>query len=193
MLANGLRPTTFQRFARRLALAGGFAVTAAVCSSAPAFAAGGGVAAPTSPPHSQRISSTICKTTGGGKFVPIPGFPGEKIDRRLIPDIRWIVRKFHVFVYDGYSLDPVHVRSGEHPIGLAVDLGPGRGGSWAQVTQLAKFAEPRQNLPRMPWRWVGYTGDAGHGPGNHLHLSWAHSPTKYNVPAKVVYTRICPA
>ena len=26
-----------------------------------------------------------------------------------------------------------------------------------------------------PFRWVGYEGDAGHGCGNHLHLSWNHS------------------
>ena len=26
-----------------------------------------------------------------------------------------------------------------------------------------------------PFRWVGYDGDAGHGCGNHLHLSWNHA------------------
>ena len=29
--------------------------------------------------------------------------------------------------------------------------------------------------PRPPFRWVGYEGDAGHGCGNHLHLSWNHA------------------
>ena len=29
--------------------------------------------------------------------------------------------------------------------------------------------------PRPPFRWVGYDGDAGHGCGNHLHLSWNHA------------------
>jgi hypothetical protein len=32
-----------------------------------------------------------------------------------------------------------------------------------------------QNKPRPPFRWVGYEGDAGHGCGNHLHLSWNHA------------------
>ncbi len=42
-------------------------------------------------------------------------------------------------------------------------------------------------------RWVGYNGDANHGRGNHLHLSWSHSNnTTPRKPAKVVYTRICP-
>jgi hypothetical protein len=33
-----------------------------------------------------------------------------------------------------------------------------------------------QNKPALPFRWVGYDGDAGHGCGNHLHLSWNHAP-----------------
>jgi len=32
-----------------------------------------------------------------------------------------------------------------------------------------------QNEPILPFRWVGYEGDAGHGCGNHLHLSWNHA------------------
>ena len=43
------------------------------------------------------------------------------------------------------------------------------------MTRLADWAEPRQNHPRAPFRWVGYDGDAGHGCGNHLHLSWTHA------------------
>jgi hypothetical protein len=43
------------------------------------------------------------------------------------------------------------------------------------VDKLARWAEPRQNRPRPPFRWVGYNGDADHGRGDHLHLSWDHS------------------
>ena len=35
-----------------------------------------------------------------------------------------------------------------------------------------------QDAPIPPWRWVGWNGDPGHGRGNHLHLSWMHSPAK---------------
>ena len=42
--------------------------------------------------------------------------------------------------------------------------------------RLALWAEPVQNQPVPPFRWVGYDGDAGHGCGNHLHLSWNHAP-----------------
>jgi uncharacterized membrane protein YgcG len=144
--------------------------------------------------RSEKISRHLCKTVHGGKFVAIPGFPGEKIDRRLIPDIRWMKRRFDIFITDGYSNDPVHAQSGEHPIGLATDIVPNaaKGGTWNEIGDLAHLAEPQQNAPIMPWRWVGWNGDAGHGRGNHLHLSWSHSPTEPGHPARVVYTRRCP-
>jgi hypothetical protein len=144
--------------------------------------------------RSHKLGSRLCKTVNGGKFVGIPGFPGEKIDRRLIPDIRWMKRRFDIFITDGYSRDSVHAENGEHPIGLATDIVPnaGRGGTWNEIGDLAHLAEPHQNGPIMPWRWVGWNGDAGHGRGNHLHLSWSHSPTSPGHPARVVYTRKCP-
>ena len=48
--------------------------------------------------------------------------------------------------------------------------------TWDAITRLAEWAEPLQNQPVPPFRWVGYNGDAGHGCGNHLHLSWQHAP-----------------
>src|SRR3954453_4890665 len=106
--------------------------------------------------RSEKISTHLCKTVHGGKFVAIPGFPGEKIDRRLLPDIRWMKRRYDIFITDGYSRDPVHAESGEHPVGLATDIVPNsaRGGSWGEVGDLPHLAEPRQDQPIMPWRWV---------------------------------------
>src|SRR4051812_79857 len=66
--------------------------------------------------RSTKLSRHLCKTVHGGRFVAIPGFPGEKIDRRLLRDIRWMKRRFHIFITDGFSLDPVHAQSGEHPL-----------------------------------------------------------------------------
>jgi hypothetical protein len=109
--------------------------------------------------------------------------------------VRWLVRRYDLFITDGFSTDPVHSASGEHPLGLALDIVPDRtaGGSWRAVTELALWAEPRPAAPRAPFRWVGYNGDAGHGRGHHLHLSWDHSPnTTFGRPVRVVYTRICP-
>src|SRR5215217_941792 len=151
-------------------------------------------AAPAAAMRSEKIAPHLCKTVRGGRFVSIPGFPGEKIDRRLLPDIRWMKRRFHIFIIDGYSIDPVHAENGEHPIGLAIDIVPNKakGGTWRDVGDLAHLAEPKQDEPILPWRWVGWNGDAGHGRGDHLHLSWSHTDTKPRHPARVVYTRRCP-
>ena len=144
--------------------------------------------------RSDKISPNLCLTTGGARFVPIPGFPGERIDRRLLGDIAYLQRKYKIFVTDGYSDDPVHAANGEHPLGLAADIVPNTaaGGTWRDINRLAKFAEPTQNEPISPFRWVGYNGDAGHGRGDHLHLSWDHSATSAGKRARSVYTLRCP-
>jgi hypothetical protein len=143
---------------------------------------------------SERISKNVCLTTGGGRFVDIPGFPGERIDRRLLTDLRFLEQRYKIFVTDGLSEDPVHAANGEHPIGLAADLVPNTaaGGTWNDIDRLAAWAEPEQNEPRAPFRWVGYDGDENHGRGNHLHLSWDHSLTKPGIPAATVNTIFCP-
>ncbi len=112
---------------------------------------------------------------GGGRIVPIPGDPGETIDERVLPDLLTLRARYHFKVTDGYA-PTGHAAGGEHPLGLAVDLVPGPGSTWDDIDALAAWAEPTQNKPRAPFRWVGYNGDANHGRGNHLHLSWAHSP-----------------
>jgi hypothetical protein len=144
---------------------------------------------------SLKLEAGLCETTGGGKFVEIPGFPGEKIDRRLLTDIRRLERRYKIFVTDGYSISDVHAANGEHPLGLALDIVPNKavGGRWRQIDRLAAWAEPRPDRPRPPFRWVGYDGDANHGRGHHLHLSWSHSPAKRGRTARTVYTRRCPA
>lgn len=144
--------------------------------------------------RSTRIAAGLCETTGGGKFVDIPGFAGEMIDRRLLTDIRWLRKRYPIFITDGYSMGPAHAINGEHPLGLALDIVPDLDtGTWSQITALALWAEPDQNAPVQPFRWVGYNGDAGHGRGHHLHLSWSHSVVgRAGKPARTVYTIRCP-
>ena len=143
---------------------------------------------------STKLGPRLCETTYGGKFVAIPDFPGERIDRRLLTDLAWLEAKYKIFITDGYSMDDVHSANGEHPLGLAADIVPNRaaGGTWSDIDRLAAWAEPQQNEPRAPFRWVGYDGDSGHGRGNHLHLSWNHSDTKAGIPAQTVNTIFCP-
>jgi len=130
-----------------------------------------------------------------GKIVPIPASipheAGDMVDSRILPDLRWIAERYPIFVTDGYSgplpsgervgCDECHTKGSDHYNGLAVDLVPLGGGTrcdakWTPITSLALWAEPVQNEPAPPFRWVGYDGDAGHGCGHHLHLSWNHAP-----------------
>lgn len=129
-----------------------------------------------------------------GKIVPIPASvpheEGDMVDSRIVPDLRWIAQRFPIYVTDGYSgrlpngehvgCHGCHVKHSDHYNGLAVDIVPLSGGTkcdagWRGITRLARWAEPLQNRPAAPFRWVGYEGDAGHGCGNHLHLSWEHA------------------
>ena len=130
-----------------------------------------------------------------GEIVPLPASvpheEGDMVDRRIVGDLRWIAARYPIYVTDGYSgplpngehagCNQCHVRNSDHYNGLAVDVVPLNGSgkcdeSWTAITRLAEWAEPVQNEPVSPFRWVGYDGDAGHGCGNHLHLSWQHSP-----------------
>jgi hypothetical protein len=130
-----------------------------------------------------------------GTLVPIPAAvphqEGAMIDSRIVPDLRWIADRFPIYVTEGYSgplpdgervgCRSCHVRRSDHYNGLAVDIvppsrSPRCDASWRGVTRLAHWAEPRQNRPAAPFRWVGYNRDSGHGCGNHLHLSWEHAP-----------------
>jgi hypothetical protein len=131
-----------------------------------------------------------------GEIVPIPASvpheEGDMVDRRILPDLRWLAKRYPIYVTDGYSgpllngehvgCHNCHVTGSDHYNGLAVDVVPLEGtngkcdASWAPITRLALWAEPTQEHPRPPFRWVGYEGDEGHGCGNHLHLSWNHAP-----------------
>jgi hypothetical protein len=113
-----------------------------------------------------------------GEIVPIPAAvpheEGDMVDSRILPDLRWIAQRFPIYVTDGYSgplLNGEHVGCNNCHAGTSGKCDA----TWAAITQLALWAEPVQNKPVPPFRWVGYDGDAGHGCGNHLHLSWNHA------------------
>jgi len=132
-----------------------------------------------------------------GRIVPIPASipheEGDMVDSRILPDLRWLASHYPIYVSDGYSgplpngeragCNRCHTRNSDHYNGLALDIVPVGASSrcdrlWRPITRLARWAEPRQNLPAPPFRWVGYEGDAGHGCGHHLHLSWNHAPAR---------------
>ncbi len=86
------------------------------------------------PPPSRDHGSS----TAPGKIVPIPASipheEGDMVDRRIIPDLRWIAKRYPIYVTDGYSgplpngehagCDDCHVSNSDHYNGLAVDIVP---------------------------------------------------------------------
>jgi hypothetical protein len=136
------------------------------------------------------------RITGGGRFVPVPGQTWSRVDRRILADVLYLVRRYHVRITEGFGTVG-HEPFGEHPLGLAVDIEPGAGGTWADVSRAARWAEPRQYHPRFPFRWVGWNGDFNHGHPSvckpsrgcapHLHLSWSHSPGRRLRPVRTVW------
>ena len=130
-----------------------------------------------------------------GRIVPlddsVPHAPGVMVDSRIVADLDYLATIYPIYVEEGYA-GPLagvgevgcrlcHVAHSDHYNGDAVDILPlfwGRRGcdsSWRAISHLARWAEPRQNHPLLPFRWVGYNGDVDHGCGNHLHLSWDHA------------------
>jgi len=172
------RPIIFRPGIERIGLAIAFVCTALLCWAATATAG----------PTATRTVYAL------GQIVPIPASipheAGDMVDRRILPNLRWLAQRYPIYVTDGYSgplptgehagCDNCHTRGSDHHNGLAVDIVPVGGGtkcdaSWAPITRLALWAEPRPGMPSPPFRWVGYDGDAGHGCGHHLHLSWNHA------------------
>jgi hypothetical protein len=138
----------------------------------------------------------VRRMTGGGRFVPVPGQTWNRVDRRILPDVLYLIRRYRVRITEGFGTVG-HGPFGEHPLGLAIDIEPGAGGTWADVSRAAHWAEARQNHPRFPFRWVGWNGDFNHGHPSackrsrgcapHLHLSWSHSPSRPRHVAKTVW------
>ncbi|OJU83871.1 MAG: hypothetical protein BGO11_03335 [Solirubrobacterales bacterium 70-9] len=167
----------------------GFAAEAYAAAPTATASAPTVTAAPPAPTHLVRTP---------GALVPIPASipheEGDMVDSRIVPDLRWIAARYPIFVTDGYSgplangeqigCDECHASASDHLNGLAVDIVPATEDNptcdlaWTPITALALWAEPVQEKPVAPFRWVGYEGDAGHGCGNHLHLSWNHAPAK---------------
>jgi hypothetical protein len=172
------RPFKLGQDLERLGLAIALACAALLCLAATASAT----------PEATRV------VYAPGKIVPIPASipheEGDMIDRRIVPSLRWLAERYPIYVTDGYSgplpngehagCHGCHVKGSDHYNGLAVDIvvldgGGGCDGAWSPITRLARWAEPKPGLPIAPFRWVGYDGDAGHGCGHHLHLSWNHA------------------
>jgi hypothetical protein len=108
-------------------------------------------------------------------MVPLTGegANGQAVHPSIKAPAEALIKKYHMLVVAGWAAGG-HAPNSDHYWGGALDLvpDPAHGGSWDLIDKLAKWAEPSQNHPAHGFRWVGYTGDPGHGRGNHLHLSF---------------------
>ncbi len=125
-------------------------------------------------------------------LADVPGFPGERCDRRILADVLRITNRYGLILTDCFGGEP-HALNGEHPLGLAVDLAP-VDGNWNRTLRLSldsgwSPACARSGCPgRGPFRVVLYNGFPGHGDPRfaafpHLHLSWEHAQTSPFSPA----------
>jgi hypothetical protein len=150
--------------------------------------------------------STISQALAGGIWLgAVPGTGSTVCDRRIVPDVVALLRRYRLSAGDCFSLTG-HAGAGEHPLGLAIDVVPAPGGSWDLVAQAAIALGWRAScattgcagqLP-SPFRFIGYNGyplhgDPEHAGANaHLHLSWQHTPAAPGSPAARVQTLLPP-
>jgi hypothetical protein len=134
------------------------------------------------------VSSGVVVKTGTGVWLaPLPGFPGERCDARIIRDVVLLARTFGLYVSDCYGGAP-HAHNGEHPLGLAIDASPSNG-DWRRTELMARRFGWRESCAATgcpgvgPFRVILYNGYPGHGDPRHsdsphLHVSWQHGPAE---------------
>src|SRR4029077_906123 len=125
----------------------------AVCAAALASVA---LLCGTAPSAAEPPPATTKLVYAAGTIVPIPAAipheEGDMVDRRIVPDLRWIAQHFQIYITDGYSgplpngehagRNNCHVKHSDHYNGLAVDIVPLNGSakcdaSWQGITRLA--------------------------------------------------------
>jgi hypothetical protein len=148
--------------------------------------------------------SGVSQALLGRWLAPVPG-TAAICDSRIVPDVVALMQRYRLAAGDCFSLTG-HAHDGEHPLGLAVDVMPGPGGSWDLVAQAARDlgwspscgASGCAGLLPSPFRFIGYNGYPGHGdPAHaganaHMHLSWQHTPAAPGTPAARVQTLLPP-
>jgi hypothetical protein len=153
------------------------------------------------------LGSGISQGLTGGRnwLAQVPG-TSAVCDRRIVPDVVAILRRYRLAAGDCFALSG-HSNAGEHPLGLGIDLVPGAGGSWELAGQAVRDLGWRPicgasgcagRLP-SPFRFIGYNGYPGHGDPTHagamahIHISWQHTPAAPGTPAARVQTLLAPS
>ena len=138
---------------------------------------------------------------GGAWLAPLPGFPGERCDARIVPDVVALAEAFRLHVSDCFGGAP-HAIGGEHPLGLAIDAAPANG-NWDHTLGMARAFGWSESCAssgcpgRGPFRVILYNGYPSHGDPRHsriphIHVSWQHAPAEPFTPARWVRTLTAP-
>jgi hypothetical protein len=129
----------------------------------------------------------VATDLAGPWLAPLPDFPGESCDRRIVGEVTALARAFGIRVSDCFGGAP-HDVNGEHPLGLAIDASPADG-DWRRTMLLARSFGWRESCGASgcpgagPFRVVLYNGFPSHGDPQHtsnphIHISWQHGPAR---------------
>lgn len=111
-------------------------------------------------------------------FAPIPGMPGEEANTRIIPLLMRLIRQYRALVTDAYDRDHSagHKSPGHNVTGTAVDLVPGRGGSWNLIEALGRWAVGKGLVVGYGAGVPGSQAWPMHGRGHHIHIEFGGNP-----------------
>lgn len=123
----------------------------------------------------------------------VPGTSAQ-CDSRIVENVVYLIERFNLGLGDCYA-PTGHSTSGEHPLGLAIDVWPADG-NWDNTMAAARFVGwdescAADGCPNALARWIGYNGVDNHGDpahcgdgcSQHLHISWNHAEAAYNTQA----------
>ena len=147
-------------------------------------------------------TTTSVAPFSGTWLAPLPGFPGERCDARIVPDVVALATAYRLRVSDCFGGAP-HAIGGEHPLGLAIDAVPADG-DWDRTLAMARafgWTEACASsgcAGRGPFRVILYNGFPSHGDPRHsriphIHVSWQHAPADPFTPARWVRTLTAPS
>ena len=112
-------------------------------------------------------------------FSPIPGYPGEEANTRIIPMLVNLMKQYKFIPTDVYDRDRSagHKSPGHNVTGTALDAVPGAGGSWNTIEALGRWAVSKGMTVGYGAGVPGSQAWPGHGRGNHIHIELGGNPT----------------
>src|SRR4051794_10754884 len=110
-------------------------------------------------------SASSQRLPDGSRWLALVPGTTATCDSRIVPDVQLLAQRYRLTVTACFA-PTGHTSAGEHPLGLATDLVPGAGGSWALLGELARALGWREScagtgcagLLPSPMRVIGWYG-----------------------------------